>query len=61
MRTLGVSEEWLPRRTPAPMRMTAMPEEDVRGLPDAHGARLLDTEQIDAGPVRARRYYVSPR
>ena len=61
-RTLGVSEAWLLRRTPlTPMRMTAMPEADVRGLLETRGARLLDTEQIDAGPVRARRYYVSPR
>ena len=62
LRTLGVSELWLLQRTPlTPMRMTAVPEEKVRDLVAAHGARVLVAEQIDAGPVRARRYYVSPR
>jgi SAM-dependent methyltransferase len=62
LRRLGVSERWMLRKTPlTPMRMTQMPEADVRRLLDRHGARLLHTEPIDEGPVRALRYYVSPR
>ena len=62
LRRLGVSERWMLRKTPlTPMRMTQMPEADIRRLLDRHGARLLQTEPIDEGPVRALRYYVSPR
>lgn len=62
LRRLGVSEDWMLRRTPlTPMRMTALSEERVRGLLARHGATLLHTEPIDEGPVRAFRYYVSPR
>lgn len=61
-RSLGVSESWMLQKTPlTPMRMTQVPEADVRRLLDRHGAQLLHTEPIDEGPVRALRYYVSPR
>jgi SAM-dependent methyltransferase len=62
LRRLGVREEWMLRRTPlTPMRMTVLPEERVRALVARHGATLLHAEPIDEGPVRALRYYVSPR
>jgi SAM-dependent methyltransferase len=61
LRRLGVSEEWMLRKTPlTPMRMTVFPEADVRALLGRHGAMLLQTEPIDEGPVRALRYYASP-
>jgi SAM-dependent methyltransferase len=61
LRRLGVSETWMLRRTPlTPMRMTQVPEEDVRRLVDREGASVLHVEPIDEGPVRALRYYVSP-
>lgn len=62
LRRLGISEPWMLRRTPlTPMRMTQVPEADVRRLLDRLGARVLHAEAIDEGPVRALRYYVSPR
>ena len=62
LRRLGVSEPWLLRKTPlTPMRMTVVPEADVRALLAREGATLLQTEPIDEGPVQALRYYVSPR
>ena len=62
LRRVGVSERWMLRKTPlTPMRMTQVPEADVRRLLDRHGARVLHTEPIDEGPVRSLRYYVSPR
>ena len=62
LRRFGVSESWMLQKTPlTPMRMTQVPEADVRRLLDRHGAQLLHTEPIDEGPVRALRYYVSPR
>ncbi|NUT55421.1 MAG: class I SAM-dependent methyltransferase [Thermoleophilia bacterium] len=61
LRQLGVSEQWMLRRTPlTPMRMTTIPEADVRALLERHGASVLHTEPIDEGPIRALRYYVSP-
>jgi SAM-dependent methyltransferase len=61
LRRLGVSESWMLRRTPlTPMRMTQMPEAEVRRLLEREGATVLDTEPIDEGPVRALRYYVRP-
>ena len=61
LRRLGVSERWMLRRTPlTPMRMTTVPETDVRALLAREGASVLRTEPIDEGPVRALRYYVSP-
>lgn len=61
LRRLGASEAWMLRRTPlTPMRMTQVPEEQVRAFLERHGARILHTESIDEGPVRALRYYVSP-
>jgi SAM-dependent methyltransferase len=61
LRRLGVSEQWMLRRTPlTPMRMTPMPEADVRGALEREGASVLHTERIDEGPIRALRYYVSP-
>jgi SAM-dependent methyltransferase len=61
LRRLGVSEEWMLRRTPlTPMRMTQVPEADVRALLGRVGATVLETEPIDEGPVRSLRYYASP-
>ena len=61
LRQLGVSEQWMLRRTPlTPMRMTTVPEADVRGLIEREGASVLRTERIDEGPIRALRYYISP-
>ena len=61
LRRVGVSEPWMLRRTPlTPMRMTVVPEEDVRALLARHGAEVLHTEPIDEGPVRALRYYARP-
>jgi ubiquinone/menaquinone biosynthesis C-methylase UbiE len=61
LRQLGVSERWMLRRTPlTPMRMTTVPEADVRVLLEREGAPVLHTERIDEGPIRALRYYVSP-
>ena len=42
------------------MRMTTVPEADVRGLIEREGASVLRTERIDEGPIRALRYYISP-
>jgi SAM-dependent methyltransferase len=62
LRRLGVSEAWMLRRTPlTPMRMTRVPEEQVRAFLERQGARVLHAEPIDEGPVQALRYYVSPR
>ena len=61
LRRLGVPESWMLRRTPlTPMRMTPVPESEVRRLLEREGATVLDTEPIDEGPLRALRYYVSP-
>jgi ubiquinone/menaquinone biosynthesis C-methylase UbiE len=61
LRRLGVSEQWMLRRTPlTPMRMTTVPEAQVRALIEREGATVLHTERIDEGPIRALRYYVSP-
>ena len=61
LRRLGVSEQWMLRRTPlTPMRMTQVPEAAVRALLGRVGATVLETEPIDEGPIRALRYYVSP-
>ena len=61
LRRLGVSEQWMLRRTPlTPMRMTTVPEAEVRRLIEGEGAAVLHTEPIDEGPIRALRYYVSP-
>ena len=49
------------RKTPlTPMRMTTVPEAEVRRLLEREGATVLHTEPIDEGPIRALRYYVSP-
>jgi SAM-dependent methyltransferase len=61
LRRLGVSESWMLRRTPlTPMRMTVVPEADVRRLVAAHGATLLEAESSEDGPVQTVRYYVAP-
>ncbi len=60
LRRLGVSEEWMLRRTPlTPMRMTVVAEAAVRELVEKQGATVLHAEPIDAGPLRALRYYVA--
>ena len=61
LRQLGLSEGWMLRRTPlTPMRMTRVPESDVRALLGRVGATVLETETIDEGPVSSLRYYASP-
>ena len=60
LRRLGVSEEWMLRRTPlTPMRMTVVTEAAVRKLVGERGATVLEAEAIDDGPVRALRYYAA--
>jgi SAM-dependent methyltransferase len=52
-RRLGVSGEWLIRRTPfTPMRMISLPEADVRAVLDAAGAEVVRVEPL--GPAGAR-------
>lgn len=61
LRGLGVSEEWMLRRTPlTPMRMTVVREPAVRRVLADHGADLLHIEQVDEGPVRTLTYFVAP-
>jgi SAM-dependent methyltransferase len=61
LRRLGVSEEWMLRRTPlTPMRMTVVPELAVRQLLEEQGAELLHVEKSDDGPVRTLTYFVVP-
>jgi SAM-dependent methyltransferase len=61
LRRLGVSEEWMLRRTPlTPMRMTVVAEAKVRELLDACGAVVLKAEAVEDGPVRTVRYFVAP-
>jgi SAM-dependent methyltransferase len=60
LRRLGVSEEWMLRRTPlTPMRMTAVPEATVRKLLQEQGAIVLRVEPSDDGPLQTQRYYVA--
>lgn len=61
LRSLGVSEAWLLRRTPlTPMRMTVVPEPAVRRMLEGRGAEVLHVEQSDDGPVRTLTYYAAP-
>ena len=61
LRRLGVSEDWMLRRTPlTPMRMTVVPASSVRRWLDQRGAELLHLEQLDDGPVRTLKYFVAP-
>jgi len=61
LRRLGVSEEWMLRRTPlTPMRMTVVPEAAVRRMLAERDATLLHVEQVDDGPVRTLTYFVAP-
>jgi SAM-dependent methyltransferase len=61
LRRLGVSEEWMLRRTPlTPMRMTVVPEPAVRRMLAEHRAQALHVEEFEDGPVRTLRYFVSP-
>ena len=61
LRAFGVSEQWMLRQTPlTPMRMTTVPEAEMRRLLGRDGATVLHTEPIDEGPIRSLRYYVSP-
>ena len=61
LRAFGVSEQWMLKKTPlTPMRMTTVPEAEVRRLLEREGANVLHTEPIDEGLIRALRYYVSP-
>jgi len=60
LRRLGVSEEWMLRRTPlTPMRMTVVTEAAVRKLVEGRDGTVLEAEPIDEGPVRALRYYAA--
>jgi len=57
---LGVDEETILRRTPlTPMRMTAVPESEMRAFLDAREAVVLRGELRDGGSVRTVRYYVT--
>ena len=59
LRRLGVSEDWMLRRTPlTPMRMTVVAETAIRNLLEEQGATLVHAEPTDDGPVRTLRYYV---
>jgi SAM-dependent methyltransferase len=50
---LGVSGEWLIRRTPlTPMRMLSLPEPAVRGVLESAGAELLHVEPLGAAGAR---------
>jgi SAM-dependent methyltransferase len=61
LRRLGVSEQWMLRRTPlTPMRMTVVPEPAVRRMLAEKGATLLHVEQADDGPVRTLTYFAAP-
>jgi len=61
LRRLGVGEKTILRRTRlTPMRMTAVPEADMRAFLDGRGAKVLRAELRDGGSVRTVRYYVSP-
>ena len=61
LRRLGVPEDWMLRRTSlTPMRMTVVTEPAVRALVESRGAEVLLAEQLEDGPVRTVRYYVSP-
>jgi SAM-dependent methyltransferase len=60
LRRLGVSEQWMLRRTPlTPMRMTVVPEPAVRRMLAEKGATLLHVEQADDGPVRTLTYFAA--
>jgi SAM-dependent methyltransferase len=60
LRRLGVSEDWMLRRTPlTPMRMTVVSEAAVRKLVGERGGTVLEAESIDEGPVGALRYYAA--
>ena len=60
LRRLGLSEEWMLRRTPlTPMRMTVVREAAVRTLLEEHGATVLQAEAIDDGPLQTMRYYAA--
>ncbi len=61
LRTLGVSEEWMLRRTPlTPMRMTVVSEPAVRRMLAEQNANLLQVEQAEEGPVQTLTYFVAP-
>jgi SAM-dependent methyltransferase len=52
-RRLGVSGEWLIRRTPlTPMRMISLPEAEVRGVLESAGAELRRVEPLGAAGAR---------
>jgi SAM-dependent methyltransferase len=60
LRRLGLSEEWMLRRTPlTPMRMTVVREAAVRTLLEEHGATVLQVEAIDDGPLQTLLYYAA--
>jgi SAM-dependent methyltransferase len=61
LRTIGISEDWMLRRTPlTPMRMTVVPEGAVRQLLVARGADLDHIEHAGEGPVRMLTYFAAP-
>jgi SAM-dependent methyltransferase len=60
LRRLGVSGDTLLRRTPlTPMRMTVVPERDVRAAVEAAGASIRDVDRRREGGVVMARYFVS--
>lgn len=61
LRLLRVPDETILRRTPlTPMRMSALPEQRVRGLVEGRGGRILCVEPSSGGGLRTLRYYVTP-
>jgi SAM-dependent methyltransferase len=61
LRRVGVGEQTILRRTPlTPMRMTAVPEAEMRAFLNERGATVLRAELRDGGGVRTVRYYVVP-
>ena len=62
LRRFGIGEETILRRTRlTPMRMTAVPEPEMRRFLEAHGASVLRAEARDGGSVHTVRYNVTPR
>jgi SAM-dependent methyltransferase len=61
LRHLRVGGDTILRRTPlTPMRMTAVPEAEMRAFLEARGAEVLRTEPRGGGAVQTLRYFVSP-
>lgn len=61
LRLLRVPDGTILRRTPlTPMRMSALPEPQIRGLVTRLGGRVLREEPSEGGGVHTLRYFVTP-